>query len=374
MWPVSDRFLAALAESHTRVSYVDVWRAGQLVYPDLPVTGGQVDIDESSQVRRSLTLPVPSIDYDGASLEPRDVGDLLAPFGTELAVRSGVRFPEGDEETVPLGVFRIEDAGRGGVLAGVDIKASDRSKSVADARFLQPWNTPRGRRIADEIQLMLFAVDPSWEFYDLVGAAHTTTAAVWLRERWEAVDALARSMGAEVLFDQQGRALLRDIPAQPGAPVWTVDATSENSVLLDVATGLSRAGVFNGVVASGIGDENTPAVYGIALQRTGPFRWGGPFGKIPRYLTSMHLRTRQQAQQAAAAQLARELAFARRVGPTVVANPALDAGDPVLVRLPDGSESVQIAAKFSVPLALGEMGLDTRSVSDPELLEDTGAL
>ncbi len=349
MWPVSPRFLESLRHSHEVVTRVDVWRGGAIVASDIPVQGGSVTVDESSQVRRTLSLEL------HPDLDPRDANSLLAPFGTELAVHTGLRFPEGDTELVPLGVFRVEDAGRSGWFSEVGVSGTDRSRTVADARFLRPRATRQGTPVVQEITAFIREVDASWEVIDLSGASEFTAAATWERNRWEAVEQLADGLAAEVFADPQGRFLVRDTPGtgslDPLDVVWAVDA-GPGGVLLDVETGQSREGIYNAVVATSTADPDAPPITAVAYQVSGPFRWGGDFRKVPRFYASPLLRTRQMCERAARSVLARSVGYARRITPTAMPNPALDAGDVIAVKLPDGTLEYQVAAKFTVPLGL----------------------
>ncbi len=364
MWPVSARFLEALRHSHEVVTRVEVWRGGAVVESDLPVRGGTVTVDESSQVRRTLSLDL------HPDLDPRDAKSLLAPFGTELAVHTGLRYPEGDTELVPLGVFRLEDAGRSGWFSEVAVSGTDRARAVADARFLKPRATRQGTPVVQEITAFIREVDPSWEVIDLSGASEFTAAATWERNRWEAVERLAEGLAVDVFADPQGRFLLRDTPGtgpiDPQDTAWTVDA-GPGGVLLDVATGLSREGIYNAVVATSTADPDAPPITAVAFQRSGPFRWGGPFGKVPRFYSSPLLRTRQMCERTARSVLARSVGYARRISPTAMPNPALDAGDVLTVVLPDGTVDYQVAAKFVVPLGLdAPMPITSRAAVDAE--------
>lgn len=372
MWPVSDRFLDALGHTHNRVTRVDVTRGGALLESDVPITGGTVTVDESSQVRRTLSLDVGDV-----ALNPVDTASLLAPFGTELVVRSGVRFPEGDEELVPVGVFRIDETNQGSAFAAVGITGSDRAKEIAEARLLVPWNVPAGRTILEEITRVIDYVDNSWEIVDLTGANEYTTSATVERERWELLELLASSIGAELFFDQTGVLILRDVPnhADSEDVVWTV-RPGEGGVLGDVSSGLSREGIYNGVVATNETDTGARPIVAFAFQKSGPFRWGGDFGRVPRFYSSPFVRTVEQARKAAAAVLARSTGYAQQIDPEVVANPALDVGDTIQVELPNGDVHYQIVHRLAVPLGSETAGMriETRDRAEADFSDDSGSL
>lgn len=355
MWPVSDRFLEALRGPHDAVAYADVYYANTLVMAGLPVEDGSVSIDEGSDVRRTARVTVAD-----PSLAPADIIDMLSPFGTEIRLRRGIAFPDA-EELVPLGVFRIDSAEQSTYDGGVDLELSDRTAYLQDARFLGPWSTPAGVRIVDEIATLVLDALPDVEIYDLTDSDDETVAAVWERDRWEAITTLATSVGAEVIFDPEGRAVIRPTPNDTSDPVWTIDA-GPNGVMLDVATGLSREGVYNAVVALGEATtENTSPIVGRAVVTLGPLAYGGPFGKVPRFFTSSFLTSPTQATNAALRILVRSVGFARRVDPSSIVNPALDAGDAVLIAAPVGPAVTHIVRQLEIPLGVtGEMPVGTR--------------
>lgn len=368
-WPVSDRFLSALRLSHDVVTTVDVYRDGVLLREGLPITGGTVTVDEGSKVRRTVSLTVGE-----TGLDPAEATDLLAPFGTELHVRTGVRMTEGDVEDVPVGVFRIETAKRSGWLGALTVSGGDRSTAVQAARFLTPENTAAGAYVVDEIARLIHGALPDVEVFDLTNSQARTVAAAWDRDRWDAVCALADSIGAEVFFDPQGRALIRPVPTTTeGTAVWEVDANTDTAALLDLQTGLSSEGVYNAVVAEGETQTGAPAVLAVAYLTTGPLAWRPGFA-VPRFFSSRFLQTVEQCATAASALLVRSSAFSQEVSPVSLPNPALEAGDLIGVTDPDGNRTQRLVAKFDLPLGPGAMPISTR-VNEPITVSgDVGSL
>lgn len=126
---------------------------------------------------------------------------------------------------------------------------------------------------------------------------------------------------------------------------------------------MSRTAVFNAVVASG---ENTASgsapVSAVAydLDPGSPTRWGGPFGRVPKQISSALWVTVGACQ--AAAEYALFDATARNVTTSVSAipNPALEVGD--CLRLAhSGRKELHIAQAFTIPLtAEGSSSLTLR--------------
>jgi hypothetical protein len=367
-WDTSEEWEKARRMGYTPTARAEVWLDGEH-QTTLEVTGGTVTCDETSKVRRTLSLPTSNVELD-----PRDAADLLAPFGTELAVYAGMQFA-GQVEEVPVGVFSIETTGRGGWSEPLTLTGFDRAGVLGEARFLQPWNTLSGTPVVEEIAAMILSVLPLVEVLDLTGSEATTRAATWDRDRWDAIGNLAAGIGAEVFFDQMGRAVIRDVPTvaaliEFGHDPLLIHANRDDSDLLDVATAMSRADVYNAVVASS--DQDVP-VTAIAYQATGPLRYRHGFQK-PRFYSTPVVTTYDGIAQAAASMLAKSMAYSRKVDPEVLPDAAMDAGSLVTLTLPDEQVSARIASAFVLPLGLGSMALQTRVDPDVALTDDTGTL
>lgn len=373
MWEVSDRFLDAVAASHEVVTRAEVWRDGAYVQ-DLAVTGGSVTIDESSKVRRILDLGAADIDLD-----PQSAEDLLSPFGTELRVYTGLRFVEGDTEEVPVGVFGITNAGRSGWLAELGLTAEDRSRAIADSRLIAPYTPATDATVLDAVTALASEVIADVEVYDLTEDIRATTSVVpkvtYERERWDAIEALVGGIGAEAVFDPEGRLIIRDVPQvdADSEPVWAVEANTDNAVMLDIATALSSDKVYNAVVASSSGDNDSPVITRVVYQQTGALRWRSGFQR-PRFYASPLIKTAEDAVSAATSILARSLVYSQGVNLEALPNPALDAGDVITVTRPDGTSELRVVARIQLPLYLGAMSLDTRVAIDAASADTVGDL
>ena len=373
MYEVSERFLLSVATSHETTAAAEVWRDGAYVQ-SLAVLGGSITVDESSKVRRSLTLTAADIDLD-----PRTAEDLLSPFGTELHVYSGLRFTEGDTEAVPVGVYPIQSAGRSGWLDDLGIQADDRSRTIADSRLLRPYTPSVSTTALGAITVLAQEVIPSVEVYDLTTDLRVTRATLgavtYERERWDAIEAIASGLGCEAFFDAEGRLIVREVPVVSAlsSSVWTVAAGAEDAVMLDIATSLSADKVYNAVVASSSGDADAPVVTAIVYQDAGPLRWR-PGVQRPRFYASPLIKTTEQAIEAGRSILARSLVYAQGVGLETLPNPALDVGDVIGIRHPDGFEEQRVVSRITLPIALEGMRLDTRVGIDAASATDVGDL
>jgi hypothetical protein len=363
VYAVSTRYLDALRQSHNVRLQVDAYRAGVLVRADLPIAGGSVSIDATSDVRRQLDLSVAD-----PTLAPvaGDTSGPLTPFGTELFVRRGVAFPDGTVEWVPLGWFRVQ-AVTASLSAGVvRVQGVDRSRAVADAKFLTPTQSVTTNTIPNEIKRLVQGALPTAVFVDMTGVTSATPELIWEQERWAAINDLARTIGAECFFNADGQCVLRTVPGVDSAVSWYVDA-GETGVLVEGSQDTSRESTYNGVVAVGERTDNF-APYSATVtddNPSSPTYWLGPYGQVPYFYTSASITTLTQAQSAATGLLARTKGLTRQVSLSSVPNPALDAGDVIQVVFPDASYERHVVDSLSIPLDPSEaMPIGTRS-TDP---------
>lgn len=102
MYPVSARFLEALASDHSPATEVTLFRADGLV-ETLEHAGGSVTIDRKSACRRTCTVTVAD-----PALIPTTAGDKAALYGATLRISRGIQYSDGAREMVPLGIFRVD--------------------------------------------------------------------------------------------------------------------------------------------------------------------------------------------------------------------------------------------------------------------------
>jgi hypothetical protein len=363
-WDKSPDWDEARRSGYEPIARAEVWLDHEW-RETLEITGGTITVDESNKVRRSLQLPTSDV-----HLDPRLATDLLAPFGTEIRMYSGMRY-SGTEELLPVGVFSIESTRRSGWYDELELTCVDRGGVLSEARFLQPWNTFAGTSVVEEIAAMVLAVLPDAEIYDLTGSDAVTRAAAWGRDRWEAIDNLAKGIGAEVFFDQDGRCVIRDVPTvaaleEFGQQSADVHANRENSDLLGVSHSMSRADVYNAVVASS--DQDIP-VSAIAYQAAGPLRYRPGFQK-PRFFSTPVVTTWNGIAKAATSLLATSIAFSQQIGFETIPDASLDVGSLVSLVEPDEAKSRRILSQFTLPLGSGGMSVQTRIDADVALLAE----
>src|SRR5690554_1921350 len=141
-----------------------------------------------------------------------------------------------------------------------------------------------------------------------------------------------------------GTGVLRvETPPDESTPLVDISAGA-GGVLLTSTRRVSRDGVYNGVVARGEGGEQTDPVSAVAVDigPTSPTRWGGRFGKIPRFYISPFIISEGQAIAAAQAILRRQLGAPYSVDFGTVVNPALRPRHPVRIMQRDRNREIHI--------------------------------
>jgi hypothetical protein len=349
MYPVSDRFLKRLADSHTPVTQVQLFLTdGRVV--DVPHTGGSVTVDRGQAIRRTCTVTVAD-----PSLIPRTPADQLATYGAQLRISRGVDYGDGSSELVPLGVFRL-DSVDGDVNEGpVNLQGKDLAAIIADDKFTAPY-TASGTVVSAVTALIQRSIP---------GAAVTsaiTDQAIGKRtfdieaDPWAGCQEIAAAAGAEVYPNADGVFVISVLPdLSTATPVWDIEAV-DGGVYISANRAMSSAGVNNGVLASGENtSDNVPPVRYLATDNdpNSPTYWGGPYGRRPTFYSSSTLTTTPACQQAATLKLAQAKAPNASGDISSLPNPALEPGDVVRLRHEDGTRELHQVASFSVPLDIG---------------------
>jgi hypothetical protein len=365
MWSLSAGARSSLRASHAVTARCTAYLANGAVVSDVPISGGSVTADAKSQVRRTASVTIADPRF-----WPSPMGlDVLSPInGAELFLERGIVVPGKGVEWVPLFTGPVQKLSASyPAVDAVSVELADRSKTVADDRMDVPTQTRAGYTCVEEITRLITESLPDAEVID---QTNDTTPAPVLdidKERWsDGVEKLADAIGAECFADQLGRFIIRYQPLISDFPVWVVDS-GDQGVLVKADLELTREQVYNAVVASGERTDGTPAVWAKVVDDNpgSPTYYGGPFGKKVRYYSSPLLTTVEQATSAAEALLARVRGYAASVTVEAVPNPALEPGDVIEVRLPDGTRTPHIVDK--VPVALDVSGTQSLATRTDEL-------
>jgi hypothetical protein len=360
MYPVTDTFLAALRESHAVAVQVDAWYDGDLIAEDMPISGGSVSVGPGSGARRTLDL----------TISDRDLWSTLDVIGVELRPYRGIRYPSGDTELVPLGVFSLDSQSMSvGPTGGIQIRsAPDRWVKVQRAQFEQPTPSIGTAQISSEISRLVTGAVSGITVTNTATRTDTVGAMVWDQDRAAAAVDLATSIGAEAFFDVAGNLVIADAPKLGDTPVWTVDA-SLSGVLISGERLRDRSRTYNVVVAYASNTNGaTPYAPVIVADTDSTSRTyvNGPFGRVPYRYTSPAMTTSTQALYAATALLNKLKAVNAQLNVEAVVNPALDRGDVITVLTPDGTTELHLIDSLTIPLEVGGTQQITTRSSRPE--------
>lgn len=357
MWPVNQRFLTAITQSHQVTCRVELWYGATQLNADLDVVAGEVS-GQRSQVRRTMSLTVTA----STDTERRQLWEQVALPGVEVRAFRGIQYLDGSQTEVPLGVFvtsqpKIDEA-TGSIVFGA---CNDRMQRVIDYTFESPRTSSAGFTYAQQIQQLIGEAVAGVAFVDLSGNGDAVPPAVWESDRAGAVTSLATAIGCEVGFDASGAAVLRRTKAFSDPADWTV---SPSLNLVSAAASVDWSNAANVVVARGDQTDGTPAVFGIARDTdpTSPTYWRGPMGPKTKQYASPLLTSNTMAGKAAATILARSTGAQKSIDLESIANPALDVGDRVDVTLLSaGWGERHLLDSFKVSLTGASMTAGTRA-------------
>ena len=349
MYPVSDRFLARLAESHTVATQVQLFLTdGRVV--DLEHTGGSVTVDRSQAIRRTCSVTVAD-----PALIPRTPTDQLATYGAKLRIARGVQYGDGSTELVPLGVFRLDSVG-GDVSDGpVTLQGKDLSAIVADDKLTAPYKAT-GTVVGAVTALIQRSIPDAAVLSRITDTPIGSRAFDVQADPWAGAQEIAAAAGAEVYPNADGAFIITTLPdLVTTTPVWAVEAT-EGGVYISGSRAMTSDKVFNGILASGenTADNVAPVSYlAVDSDPGSPTYWYGPFGRRPDFYSSSTLTTLSACTQAANLKLAQAKAPNASGDISSLPNPALEPGDVIRVTHEDGTRELHQVAAFTVPLDEG---------------------
>lgn len=368
MQTVTPLFLQALTAPHSVSTQADVYYEGVLIASDIPIADGSVTLDRGSKIRRALQMTVADVSY-----LPWSPTDPLAAYGQQIVVSTGIRYSNGTTERVPLGTFRIDEP-QGDTLYGpVTLTGKSSEAAVQDFRFLAPTTTAGLGTCVGAISTLITAAVPG---ATVVNATHdgrnpACAAVVWdaQADRWDAVTQIATAMQAEIYVDALDRFVISDVPnVLADAVVWDI-AEGEGGTLMSAARQMSRTSVYNAVVASGENtSSNVAPISAVSYDSNpaSPTRWGGPFGKVPKFYSSALLTSVGSCQSAADSMLFDATAPNVQTSITAVPNPALEAGDCLRIAYANRRE-LFLAQTVTIPLtATGTGSLTLRGGKDDD--------
>lgn len=371
MYGRSERFDNAIRfGGASPVSVIDAYRAGVRVASNLPWTKpSSVTVDETASTWRTCEVTFVDVDHD---LIPTSPTMALAPYGTDLFIRTGFRYGDGTAELVPMGVFRIL-VSRPTAKGLISVLGYDYSRVVARARFEVPRVFPRGYSRAQAIaELIGERTESVSAGHDVLSYEVSDDSLLPLTifeegerygDPWKACTDLAESAGQQVFFMPVGpwpTAVLRNAPDIAEAfPVWHFKR-GEGSTLVEMQPEQDTTTGYNVYVVTGEGSElasgGAQPVRGSA-EVTDPASpiYPGTYGRVPTFLASSFIKTDAQAEQVANANLPRKAGGSEGLTIKGFAHPGHEVGD--VVRVTDerlGINSTWVVSRFTIDLSLAD--------------------
>lgn len=360
MWTCSDAFNAAIHKTHRVVIRAELWTSGQglMLDPSLAVVGGSVTVDRTANIRRTATLQI----VDDARLFPsigRDGLSGLEPYGNEVALFRGIQYPDGTQETLPLGVFTIDETALAESSSGrsVTLTLTDRAKLVSDSKLVATYTITQGTSFLTAAQALTdFALPyPVPVDRDVEASTPTTTGvAIVYHEQddpWASVQKLCAAVGLEVYFGPTGRLTIRDVPDPTvGPPIFNY-VDDELSVMLGVDRKLTRGP--NGVLLTSSAPNTPSSIRSLQYDSNpnSPSYYWGPYGQITQFYADPLVTSQSQADIAAKGRLNKVLGLAESISLSVIPHPAHEAGDIIhATRLADGLDTDLIVEQVTIPL------------------------
>lgn len=354
MYPTTDTFRAEVRKSHTAVATAEVWRGSQKVL-DLPIADGSVTVSVSQAARRScsVSLFVGVADND---LVPDTAFDAITPFGNELRLYRGVRYADGSDELVPLGVFVITAVQFDQTAQGIAISISgvDRSVRISRNLWLEPYRVAAGS-LSDALTGLL---QNRWPAVELsfpsvsVNVVQQVLGQESGSDPWKDAVYLAEMAGYDLFFDQNGICVLQPFPSPDAASV--VASFSDEDVLIKVARQDTTTDTYNGVVYV---VESSWLVTPFRVQvwdedpASPTYRYGN-FGEVPKVFSQSAITDTNATTAAAALLLSRGLGLAQNVSWELIVDPALDVNDVVLVsNAGTKTDRIMIIDQLTIPLS-----------------------
>lgn len=372
MRPATDTFLRSLRETHVIAAACELYFPGDPEPVAVPVEGGSVTIDRTAQARRSGSVTIPWSLRAG-----EDLGlDLRAlALGGYAAVKRGLRYGDGTTELITLGVLRVESVAWGTSDESATLELSDRMAQVRDEPFTAPYAAGGKRAAQAAVEIVQAVFGSAVSYSTLHDPPAVIQDAFYIGSRTDALTALEQSASAESYFDATGGFVFAAKPDTAASPVWTVD-TGEAGVMVAAGEHLDRTGIYNGVLVTGQPDADSPPVSALVTYDvpSSPIRWGGPFGKVALLADSQTVQDGAQAAEVATSLLRLRLRQTRALELTAAPNPALEAGDTILVRFPDGRAETHLIDAVTTPLSTEAQTITTRTQEDPSEITLMGAM
>lgn len=351
MYGVSARFLAAVRAGYTDYCEAEFYLLDELLMT-VPILTGSVNADKTADIRRSC-----DVSFSQENIAIPGVNDYfdspLWPIGNEIRIKAGVQFDDGTRELVPMGMFRVSKpkfVDTGGEIA-INVQGYDRSRAIKRARFTKTYRIANGTDYSTAIMALVKNRIPTLNDEDFVewmvtdgsdgNDAFDTPEIIYTPDDDPLVELnnLAKAVGAEFLFDGNGKPVLRPEPDPQYAPS-TFDYIKGNNATFDsVSRDMDDEETYNGVIVVGNAVKNVGVARGAAwdINPASPTYFDptrpdeSSYGPVPYFFTSTYIKNNTQALKVANAMLPRVIGVMESVQFDGITNYAHEESDVVQV-------------------------------------------
>lgn len=298
--------------------------------------------------------------WDGAitvtdpALQPILPTDLLTPYGTTVTVELGIRLSDGTESTVPYGVYLVagSDTTSSATNRTTQVQLIDLAYRIEAYRFESPFVVSGGVDVAEVVNQVVedrLGVNPN---VSATGRTITANRVFGLSPEtgpWSELLDVLDAFSLTAWYNRSGQITI-------GAQTPDANTVVDLSNITDLAAKFDVRPA-NVVVVRGE-PADTPPVQAVAMDDNpasvtyaGETVGGSPYGRVTQFFSSPLILTEQQAEQAAATILARELGEGFTYQLVRPFDPVTDAGDGVGVGgQPLGVDSVTVTMTGSSTL------------------------
>jgi hypothetical protein len=354
MYPASNEFRAAVRGPHVAVSRAEIWR-GPVKVLDLDVADGSVNVSVSQATRRTCSVSFQVSRLDNG-LVPDNPFDVLTPFGNELHLYRGVRFADGLEELIPLGVFVIQsiDFSESSESISVSLSGVDRSIRVSRNLWTEPYQVEAGL-LVDALSSIL---QDRWPAIDLAFPPLSVAVEQQIlgqqsgTDPWKDAVYLAEISGYDLFFDANGVCVLEPFPVPDAVSVVT--SFSDEDVIVGLNRQDTTDGAYNGVIY--IVESSWLLIpFKIEVWDEDPgsptYRFG-QFGEVPYVVSQSAITDEAEARAAATALLSKGLGMAQNISWDFIVDPSLDVNDVVGVRnAGTKTDRIMVIDNLTIPLS-----------------------
>lgn len=336
MYPTSAAFKTAVAGPHTVIAKAEVWASDRKLL-DLDIDSGKVTVSTNNSSRRTCEVHL-TTNRTTDNLVPDNGFDFLAPFGNQLRVYRGIRFTDGTEEYIPLGVFvitevQIEDTNEG---VSMTIRGEDKSIIISRNKWTSTFQMLTGTLEASLTNLL------QNRFPDIETNFPTTNVSInqvilgadSTNDPWKDSVMIAQLVGYDLFFDVNGVCVMKQFPTLDAASVVATYEEGNGTTVTRLDRKISTKETYNGVIYTIEGSQVTTPIRVEVWDEdtTSPTYRYGVFGSVPTFVTTNLISTSAEAIKAATLLLNTYIGQQEEITFEAIVDPSLDANDVIYIK------------------------------------------